>query len=161
MTVRALHALFLLIVLGACGAPGSDAVFTKGNPKIARTDSIARTARPAKAQEPPKAYKGLYRRVGGESRFQPCGTAQPIPVDGSRNAQYVLRERFRWNTVLEGQKMFGVFTGWIIHDTVRAEGDGVGDSTSKGIPRTRIYMLEVDSLRPWNDSDCPGMKVPR
>jgi len=160
MTVRAFHALFLVVALGACGAPGSDTVFTKGNPKIARTDSVARASRPAKAEEPAKTYQGLYRRIGDESRFQPCATTVPLVVDGNWNGQFMLREQFRWNSVMPGQKLFGVFTGWILHDTVRA-GRGTADSASSGMPRTRFYVINVDTLRPWNDSDCPGMKVPR
>ena len=158
MTVRALHALFLVIALGACGVPGSDAVFTKGNPKIARTDSVARAPRPAKAEEPAKTYQGLYRRIGDESRFQPCATTVPLVVDGNWNGQFMLREQFRWNSAIQGQKLFGVFSGWILHDTART-GSGAGDSASSGIPRTRFYLINLDSLRPWNDRDCPGMKV--
>ena len=72
----------------------------------------------------------------------------------------MLREQVRWNSVIPGQKLFGVFTGWILRDTVRA-GRGAVDSASPGTPRTRFYLINVDTLRPWNDGDCPGMKVPR
>lgn len=160
MTVRATSTLLLLMALGACGAPGSDSVFTRGNPKLVNTDSIGRPAGTAAVQERPKTYKGLYRRIGEESRFQPCGTAVPFPVEGTSSARYALQERFRWNSVWQGQNMYGVFTAWILHDTVRA-GRGAGDSISPGIPRTRFYIVDVDSLRPWNAGDCGGMKVTR
>jgi hypothetical protein len=62
----------------------------------------------------------LYRRIGDESRFQPCATTVPLVVDGNWNGQFMLREQFRWNSVIPGQKLFGVFTGWILRDTVRA-----------------------------------------
>ena len=157
MTARVLHTLFLLTAL-ACGAPGSDSVFTQGNPKLANKDSIGRASQPSQAREPPKTYKGLYRRVGSESRFQPCGTTVPLDVDGNWNGLFMLREQFRWSSAFQGQKLFGVVSGWILHDTVRT-GSGAGDSASSGIPRTRFYLINLDSLRPWNDRDCPGMKV--
>ena len=159
-SARAFSNVLLLTALCACGAPGSDSVFTQGNPKLANPDSIGRSAGPAAVQAPPKTYKGLYRRTGEESRFQPCGTTVPLPVDGTSAARYVLHERFRWNAVWQGQNMYGVFTAWILHDTVRAGRGGAGDSASVGTPRTRIYLVDVDTLRPWNDGDCAGMKVP-
>lgn len=70
----------------------------------------------------------------------------------------ILKERFRWYAVWEGAKMYAVFQGAIVTDTPLIKPITV-DST-KGPPRTRFYIAEVDSLRVWRNSDCNGMRVP-
>jgi len=157
--VRTLSRLFLLTALAACGAPGADAVFTKGNPKIAAPDS-ARPA-PALAQAPgfqPKRYTGYYRRLSEESQFRPCGTSALLDVIGTPDARYRLHEAFRWNSVWQGLKMFGVFQGVIVTDTLRTTGTKV--DTAPPVLRTRFFITGVDSLRTWQTSDCGGMRIP-
>ena len=157
-SLRFLQKLPLLITLIACGAPGADAVFTKGNPKVAAPAAKAVVAPPP----PPapelkvKQFRGYYRRYGGDSRFQPCGAAAPLVTTGTWEGRFLLQERFRWMTNAPGQKLFGVFVGAIVTDTVRPQGS---KADSPGTPRTRFFVTSVDSLRGWKTSDCGGMKI--
>jgi hypothetical protein len=149
--------LTALTALNACGAPGADDVFTKGNPRIAAPDS----ARPALAQPPriqPKRISGYYRRLGEESQFRPCGTNALLDIIGTPDGRFRLQEAFRWNSVWQGRKMFGIFQGAIVTDTPRTTG-AKGD-TAAPVPRTRFFIMGVDSLRTWQAGDCGGMRIP-
>jgi hypothetical protein len=150
--------LLALAILPACGAPGSDAVFTKGNPRIPAVDSgKAVVAQPSVPRVQPRQYGGYYRRLGGDSRFQPCGTAAPLEITGTLEARVLLQERFRWNSFEQGRKMFGVFQGVIVTDTIKPPGSKA--DSAAGTPRTRFFITRVDSLRTWQDSDCGGMRI--
>ena len=157
-TVRTLK-LFLLIALAACGAPGSDAVFTKGNPRIAAPDSArAVAARPPAPGMRPRRFSGYYFRQDEESQFRPCGTEALLDVIGTAAARTMLKDSFRWNSVWQGRKMFGVFQGAIVTDTPRT-GGGKAD-TAPPVPRTRFFITGLESLRTWQSSDCGGMRIP-
>jgi hypothetical protein len=159
--VRLIAKSLLAIVLAGCGGPGSDSVFTKNNPKIAPVDSSKPVA--VKVVQPPrpvtKRFTGYYRKVGDESQFQPCGTSAPIDIYGPAIARGILKERFRWYAVWEGAKMYAVFQGAIVTDTPMIKGI-TGDST-RGAPRNRFYLVDIDSLRVWRNTDCNGMRLPR
>lgn len=156
---RVFATLFLLLAAsGACGAPGSDAVFTKGNPKLAAAVKDTATPlpppRPAAARILTRPYPGLYRREGDDSRFQPCGTDRPLVIFGPFEARAFLHERFRYASVWQGQNMFGVLQGAIVTDTIRSASD-----TGRGRIQTRFFITAVDSLRTWQSRDCGGMRV--
>lgn len=104
-----------------------------------------------------KAHGGFYRRLGDDNQFQPCGTRVPLDIIGAPQARAALKERFRWSATWEGAKMYGVFQGAIVTDTPGT--DGVAGDTVKPGPRTRFFIVGVDSLRPWRDQDCGGMVV--
>ena len=143
--------------MGACGAPGTDSVFTKGNPKADQKTAVV----PAPAPQPPpqrfvtKRFEGLYRRNGDESRFQPCNTKTALDVFGPTEARLTLHERFRYGSVWQGMKLYAVFEGAVVTDTV---GPARADSGT-GMPRTRFFLVRVDSLRAWEQGDCGGMRV--
>ncbi len=147
--------MLLLCTLAACGAPGSDAVFTNAAKGSAPDSKQVVAKEPARPAPNFKRYTGLYRRSGDESRFQPCGTRVPLDVFGSFEGRALLAERFRFNSVWQGLPMYGVFTGAVVTDTPRVK--GAPDSTAK--PVTRFYIIGVDSLRTWQDGDCGGMRV--
>ena len=146
----------LLNALAACGAPGSDAVFTKENPKAAFPGSANPGTAPPIRRFETRPHGGYFRRVGDQSQFQPCGTSAPLDIFGSPQAQSMLKERFRWNTVWEGARMFGFLQGAIVTDTPKTT---AGDSIHPG-PRTRFFLVSVDSLRTWRTGDCGGMRIP-
>lgn len=165
---RVLATLLLLVALGACGAPESDEVFTndnpdemftKGNPKLA--GGARDTATPPAPPPTPaprlqtRRYPGLYRRLGEDSRFQPCGTERSLTIFGPLEARVALHERFRYSSVWVGKNMFGVFQGAIVTDTVKPPPPGTGVGTI----RTRFLITAVDSLRTWQSRDCGGMRV--
>ena len=157
--LRFFQKLPLLVTLISCGAPGADAVFTKGNPKVAAPAAKAVVPPPPRPPAPQlevKQFRGYYRRLGGDSRFQPCGTAAPLVTTGTGEGRRLLRERFRFITNAPGQKLFGVFVGAIVTDTVRPQGS---KADSPGTPRTRFFITSVDTLRGWKTSDCGGMKI--
>jgi len=155
-TLRSLQKLLLCILLASCGAPGADAVFTKGNPKVAAPSAKTVATLPSRPRLEMKQFRGYYRRFGGDSRFQPCGAAAPLEVTGTLEGRVLLQERFRWMAVEQGRKMFGIFVGAIVTDTVRPKGS---TADSAGTPRTRFFITGIDSLRTWKDSDCGGMKT--
>ena len=156
--MKVLVKLLIINVLCGCGAPGSDAVFTKGNPKLdtARAKAAQEAARPQPARATPKRYEGLYKRSGEDSRFQPCGTTIPLTITGSGEARYLLHERFRWSSFWQGQDLYAVLWGSVVTDTPQVN---KADSAS-GLPRTRFFLTAVDSLRNWNRSDCGGKLTP-
>lgn len=157
--VRLICKLLLLNVLAACGAPGSDEVFTKGmgKPKAFDTASF-RPARSAAQRTVTRTYGGYFRRVGNHFEFQPCDTKVPLVIFTSPQARLALRERTRFNDVWEdAAKRFAVFQGAIVTDTPDTKGVQ-GDSAKPG-PRTRFYLTAVDSLRTWRSTDCGGMRV--
>jgi hypothetical protein len=150
--------LLILIALSACGAPGSDAVFTRENPKLASPESI-KTAE-VKQNQPviaPKPHSGLYRRIGEESQFQICGTKEALDVTGTAMARYILHERFRWQSVWQGEKMYAILQGWVMVDSQTPKGR---EARAAGRTRTVFFMMDVDSVRAWQNGDCKGMKVP-
>ena len=152
--------LLLLASLAACGAPGSDAVFLQGNPKAGVGDSArAVVARPAQVRMEPKQYRGLYRRLNDESRFQPCGTKVPLDVTGTPEARFILHERFRFNAVWQGRAMFGVFYGVIVTDTLKPKSPAAAGDSGTVTTRTRFFITGLDTLRTWHSSDCGGMRV--
>lgn len=151
--------LLLLAALGACGAPGTDTVFTKDNPKVAPPTTAspgqaAPVARPRVQPIETKRFVGLYRRLGDESRFQACRTEQALDIFGPFDARRRLQERFRFGSTLPGQKMYAVFEGAIITDTVRPQPPDTAITV-----RTRFYLARVDSVRTWERSDCGGWRV--
>lgn len=156
--MRSSFKLLLLTALVACGAPGTDAVFTKGNPKIDAPDQArSAAARPAPRIQP-KRYRGYYHRLSEESQFRPCGTEALLDVIGTPDARARLQEAFRWNSVWQGRKMFGIFQGAIVTDTLRTT--GAKADTAPPATRTRFFITGVDSLRTWQSSDCDGMRIP-
>jgi hypothetical protein len=148
-----------LAALSACGAPGTDAVFTQGNP--ATDQKTAATAQAPRIPQPPpqrimtKRYTGVYRRNGDESRFQPCGTTRPLDIYGPTEARITLHERFRFGSVWQGMKLYAVFEGAIVTDTVKP----VKPDSGQGTVRSRFFLAKVDSLRTWESPDCDGMRV--
>ena len=156
--MRLIYKLLLINVLAACGAPGSDEVFTKGTGKPKAFDTASfRPARPPTPRIATRSYGGYFRRFGANFEFQPCDTQVPLVIFTSPQGRTVLRERARWNNVWEGAKRFGVFQGAIVTDTPATKGVQ-GDSAKPG-PRTRFYLTAVDSLREWRSTDCGGMRV--
>jgi hypothetical protein len=155
--------LLLLASLTACGAPGSDLVFTRGNPKTPTPDSASKAA--ANPDAPPRARiaflptKGLYRRIGDDSRFQPCGTRELLQVGGSGEGRFLLAQHFRFNAVWMGRPLYGILRGAVITETLPPRPAAKGADTLPTI-RTRFYVVGVDSLRTWLPGDCNGMKVP-
>ena len=156
--LRSLQTLLLLTTVASCGAPGSDAVFTKDNPKIPAADSTkaiaSQTAPPVEFRQ----FSGYYRRLNMDSRFQPCGTTTPLEIIGTYEGRALLHDRFRWMAVETGRKMFGIFRGTIVTDTLKPQ--GAAADTAAVTTRTRFFITGVDTLRTWNDRDCNGMRVP-
>jgi hypothetical protein len=153
-----LYKLLLMAALGGCGAPGSESVFTKGNPKAG-----AAPGSPTQAVQPPrppaqpiktKQYIGLYRRLNEQSRFQPCHTERALDIFGPFDARQRLQERMRYGSDLPGLKMYAVFEGAVVTDTVRPQAPDSATTV-----RTRFYLARVDSLRTWERSDCGGWRV--
>lgn len=144
-------------MLYGCGSPGSDAVFTKGNPKLdtAKAKVAQAAARPQPARATPKRYEGLYKRSGEVARFQPCGTTIPLDITGTAEGRFLLQERFRWNSYWQGKNLYGVFWGSIVVDTPR-----VNNADTTGVPRARFFIIGVDSLRNWDRGDCGGKLTP-
>jgi hypothetical protein len=150
--------LLLLAVLGACGAPGTDSVFTKSNPKA--TPTTASTGQAVAPPRPPaqpiktRQFVGLYRRLNDQSRFQACRTDRPLDVFGPFEARQRLHERMRYGSNLPGLKMYAVFEGAVVTDTVQPK-----PPDTVAVVRTRFYLARVDSLRTWERSDCGGWRV--
>ena len=155
-TVRAISKLLLVIALGACGAPGSDSVFTQGNPRLQGADSAGKDSAAPDSEPAPqvaarpeiKRFEGQYHRLGGVSQFRPCGAQVALDVYGSGDARYRLQERVRWLAVEQGRRMFGIFYGAIVTDTPKVDGPAR--------PRTRFMLAAPESLRTWLDGDCRG-----
>lgn len=160
--MRLLCKTLLLIVLASCGAPGSDAVFTKDNPRISPRSDTTFDAAAAKTRQPTRpetrSYAGYFRRLGDDMQFQPCGARAPLEVFPTGQARLSLRERFRWNAVWEGSKMFAILHGATVTDTPSTK--GLSADTSPPVPRTRFWVINVDSLRTWREGDCGGMRIP-
>jgi hypothetical protein len=159
VTTRIFANLLLLAALNACGAPGSDSVFSTGGSTRAKVDSSS-VPKVVMAPQAPriltKRYGGLYRRLGEDSRFRPCGTPTPLEIFGPAEARMALHERFRFSSVWQGRNMFGQFQGAIVTDTQRPQRSDTGIGTI----RTRFFIVAVDSLRTWQPRDCGGMRVP-
>lgn len=153
--MRFVRKLLLINILAACGAPGSDSVFTSGKAKSDTPAPATPAPRPA-PRVAPKTVTGYFRVVGMQPQFQPCGTARPIDIYGSPSFMARLKERIRFSGVWEGRKYFAQLLGTVVTDTVPS--DSSSDSVRAG-PRTRFNFVEVDSLRPWRNSDCGGMSV--
>lgn len=148
----------LLLGLAGCGAPGADSIFTKGKANV--TADSSRTI----VEAPPqrwitRSYRGFLQPSGDDPKFRPCGTPTLLDVDGVSSARNVLKERYRWNTSWAGSnKMFAQFQGDILTDTQRVRDPVTG--VEQLVPRTRFYVVDVESLRTWMSSDCNGMRVP-
>ena len=150
--MRLLRKLLLISALAACGAPGSDDVFTGKKAEAPSPEAKKVAASPAPRTQT-KVYKGYFRKAGEDWQFQPCGTSQLLDITALPLARLILRDHFRWNAIWEGAKLYAVFQGAIITDTVKV------DSAKTG-PRTRFQLAEVDSMRTWERGDCNGMRVP-
>lgn len=153
---RLLLPLGILAMQSACGPPASDAGLTRQKTKAADSAGAPKPA-PRVAQAMPSVHRGLYRRVGEDSRFRPCGAPAPLEVTGTGLGRAQLAEHFRWNSFWVGKNMFGVFEGRIVTDTV-APKDAPADSATRTI-RTRFFITAVESLRTWESGDCNGMRV--
>ena len=147
----------LLLILVACGAPGTDDVFTRKSPAKAPDEAPKVVAKPAPRLET-KVYSGYFRKAGDEWQFQPCGTSTLMDITAEPLARLILRDHFRWNAIWEGAKLYAVFQGATVTDTVKA--DSAADS-SKAQPRTRFHLVEVKTMRTWERGDCNGMRVPK
>ena len=144
---------------GACGPPASDAGFTTGKTKSADSaGALKKAPSPPVAQARPSIHRGLYRRLGDDSRFRPCAAPAALEVTGTPLGRAQLAEQFRWNSVWQGRNMFGVFEGMIMTDTVVPKATAA-DSATRTI-RTRFFITAVESLRTWEPRDCNGMRVP-
>jgi hypothetical protein len=153
--VRVLLKLLLLNGLAACGAPGSDAVFdvrkTK-SPVVDTTKAKAPVPQPA-PRLATRRYSGYFRRVADTVQFQPCGmNVFDVVISPQGTASLELRERYRFTAPWPGAKMFSVFRGAMITDSVSR-----GDDSVRSIPRTRFLLTGVDSMRATRSSDCGGM----
>ena len=155
--MRQISRLLLLSVVTACGAVGSDDVFTRKNPSTPAADTPKVVAKPA-PRLATKVYSGYFRKAGDEWQFQPCGTSALLDITAQPLARLILRDRFRWNAIWEGARLYAVFQGAIVTDTVKADSTNA-DSTKAG-PRTQFYLLDVDSMRTWQRGDCHGMRIP-
>ena len=101
-----------------------------------------------------KRYEGFYFRLGDTSRFTPCGSKTGYDVFGNPEARFLLRERVRWISPWQGQRMYGVFMGYIVTDTPKVQG---ADSTTR-VPRTRFFLTALESLRVRVREDCGGAR---
>ena len=155
--MRLIYKLVLLNILAACGPPSSDAVLTKGTPKVAATDSPG--VEPVRVPAPrivAKQYRGWYMAVGDTSLFQPCDARVPLDVDGPPVVRFMLKDRYRFSAPWPRAKLFSVVHGAIVTDTSRASG-ATGDS-GKIVSRTRFLITGVDSMRASRSSDCGGRR---
>ena len=155
---RALLPLCILAMLGACGPPSSDAGFSKGKTKSADSAGALKKAATPVARARPSIHRGLYQRLGDDSRFRPCAAPAALEVTGTPLGRAQLAEQFRWNSIWQGRNMFGVFEGMVVTDTVIPK-VAAADSTTPTI-RTRFFITAVESLRTWEPGDCNGMRVP-
>jgi len=155
---RALLPIGILAMLAACGPPSSDAGFGKAKTKSADSAGALKKVATPVAQARPSIHRGLYRRLGEDSRYRPCATPAGLEVTGTALGRAQLAEQFRWNSVWQGRNMFGVFEGMIVTDTVIPKG-AAADSATRTI-RTRFFITAVESLRTWEPGDCNGMRVP-
>src|SRR5687767_6092654 len=118
MNVRRVLPLGILAMLCACGPPASDAGLTAGKAKAGDSAPAPKTAAPPPAPTVRVSiHRGLYRRLGKDSHFRPCGAPTPLVVIGTGPGLAQLAEQFRWNSVWAGQNLFGVFEGLIRTDT--------------------------------------------
>ena len=154
--MRPFFKLLFVTALAACGAPGSDSVFTRNNPRFGSVDSAAPKAVASRQGSPTvatKVYAGYYLKKGDRSQFQPCGTEKLLEITALWETKRMLMERFRWNAIWEGAKLYAVFQGAIVDDTTRADSSRTG-------PAKRFYLVGIDSVRTWQRSDCNGMRIP-
>ena len=100
-----------------------------------------------------RVYAGYYLKQGDRSQFQPCGTTKLLEITAPWETKRMLMERFRWNAIWEGAKLYAVFQGAIVDDTTRAD-----SSTAR--PTKRFHLVGIDSVRTWQKSDCNGMRIP-
>jgi hypothetical protein len=153
--VRPFAKSLILLVLTACGAPGSDQVFTKVGQKAPNPVAV-RSPAPPPAAVASKRFKGFYFRLGDTSRFTPCGSKAGLDIFGTNEARFLLRERVRWVSPWQGERMYAVFMGYVVTDTPKVQGRGA-DSTAR-IPRTRFFMTAVESVRVREREDCGGAR---
>lgn len=144
-------------MLAACGAPGSEDVFTRKPTAKAPADAPKVVAKPAPRLET-RVDSGYFRKAGEQWQFQPCGTSKLMDITAEPLARLILRDHFRWNAIWEGAKLYAVFRGATVTDTVKA--DSASADSSKAGPRTRFHLVEVKSMRTWERGDCHGMRIP-
>ena len=156
--MRPLSNFLLISILAACGAPGSEDVFTRKDPTTKDSpDTPQVVAKPA-PRPVSKTYAGYFRKAGDEWQFQPCGTTRLMDITAEPLARLILRDHFRWNAIWEGAKLYAVFQGAPVTDTVKA--DSTSANSAKAGPRTRFHLVEVKSMRTWERGDCDGMRIP-
>jgi hypothetical protein len=104
-----------------------------------------------------KRFEGFYVRLGDTSRFTPCGNKTGLDIFGNPEARFLLRERVRWISAWQGQRLYAVFMGYVVTDTPKVLG-GRGADTTAAVPRTRFFITGLDSLRAAEREDCPGTR---
>lgn len=154
--MRLIFKLLLINALAACGAPGSDSVFVTQKPEAPPIS--AAPAQPSAPRLVTKSFRGWYRRLNDTAQFQPCGAKAPFNVRGTPAALAMLREHYRFSAPWQGAKMFSVFEGAVVTDTLAVKGVP-GDSTVREI-RPRFMLVKVDSMRSWLSTDCGGVRTP-
>ena len=153
--VRQFAKSLILLTLIACGAPGSEQVFTKVGQKPPQPVVVKRPAPPPAALAA-KRFQGFYYRLGDTSRFTPCGDKTGLDVFGNPEARFLLRERVRWTSPWQGLRMYAQFMGYVVTDTPKVQGRGA-DTTAR-VPRTRFFLTAVESLRVREREDCGGAR---
>ena len=103
-----------------------------------------------------KQFQGFYFRLGDTSRFTPCGEKAGLDIYGNPEARFLLRERVRWISPWQGQRLYAVFTGYVVTDTPKVHGRGA--DTTAAVPRTRFFITALDSLRAAEREDCRGAR---
>jgi hypothetical protein len=124
---------------------------------VATADTATKAPAPQAAPIKTSIQKGLFRFTGDSMLFRPCGSRRDLLVYGAPIALFKVRERFRWVGVWINTPMFAVFQGAVVVDTPTVKGGG-SDSTTAGTPRTRFLLVDLDTLRTVNETDCNGMR---
>ena len=97
---------------------------------------------------------GNDRRIADTLQFQPCGmkVAFDVIISPQGMTSLELREKYRFSAPWPGAKMFSVFKGAMVTDSVSK-----GDDSVRATPRTRFLVTGVDSMRARRSTDCGGM----
>ena len=95
------------------------------------------------------------------------GQARMVDVSGKQpslrraRAEGLVRMRRETSELIaiwEGAKLYAVFQGALVTDTVKV--DSASADSAKAGPRTRFHLVEVKSMRTWERGDCNGMRIP-